>query len=215
MFILFVLIKVKVSKRKGNLAKSESNSLNLVFHEVIGKGSFGTVYKGSLKKQDVAVKVISRIRDSRGYNERNILYEQQGYENIVKILTDYSKTHKGHTYIYLVFEFVEQGTLRTYLANTTLNLEECLFLIDSLVSGLAYLHSSTMINSTGRKACVAHRDIKSANILVSKKHGCVIADFGLALNFDESKKSLTAEIIRNRQVIPEVIVQTPLLFFER
>lgn len=65
LFILFALIKSKVSKQKGNLIKSERNSLNLVFHEIVGKGSFGTVYKGSLKKQDVAVKVISRIRDSR------------------------------------------------------------------------------------------------------------------------------------------------------
>ena len=188
MFILFVLIKAKASKRKGNLIKSESNSLNLVFHEVIGKGSFGIVYKGSLNKQDVAVKVISRIRHSRGYNERNILYDQQGHKNIVKILADYSKTHKGHTCIYLVFEFAEQETLRTYLANTSLSLEECLFLIDSLVSSLAYLHSSTMVNCAGRKACDAHRDIKSANILVSKKYGCVIADFGLALNLNWLKE---------------------------
>lgn len=101
--------------------------------------------------------------------------------------------------------------MRTCLANTTLNLEECLFLIGSLVSGLAYLHSSTMVNCAQRKACVAHRDIKSANILVSKKYGCVIADFGLALNLDGSKKSLTTEIIRNRQVEQEAIVRT-LLF---
>lgn len=88
LFILFALIKSKVSKQKGNLIKSERNSLNLVFHEIVGKGSFGTVYKGSLNKQDVPVKVISRIRDSRGYDERNILHEQLGHENIVKILAD-------------------------------------------------------------------------------------------------------------------------------
>lgn len=52
----------------------------------------------------------------------------------------------------------------------------------SAASGLSHLH--TEIHGTRGKPPIAHRDIKSRNILVKKDLSCVIADFGLAVRFD-------------------------------
>lgn len=48
-------------------------------------------------------------------------------------------------------------------------------------SGLAHLH--TEIFGTRGKSGIAHRDIKSKNILVKRDWTCAIADFGLAVRY--------------------------------
>lgn len=59
-----------------------------------------------------------------------------------------------------------------------------------------------------RKPGIAHRDIKSKNILVRKDLSCVIADFGLAIVLD-SKHSQDVDHSRKvgttRYLSPEVL----------
>ena len=44
------------------------------------------------------------------------------------------------------------------------------------------------INGTQGKPQIAHRDIKSKNILVKSDGECAVADFGLAVVFDSQKQ---------------------------
>ena len=48
--------------------------------------------------------------------------------------------------------------------------------------GVSHLH--TEIFGTKGKPAMAHRDIKTKNILVKRDGACAIADFGLAVRFD-------------------------------
>ncbi len=56
----------------------------------------------------------------------------------------------------------------------------------SAARGLSHLH--TEIQGTGvpgGKPMIAHRDIKTRNILVKKDLTCAIADFGLAISYNK------------------------------
>ena len=63
-------------------------------------------------------------------------------------------------------------------------------IISGITNGVAYLHSDGA-QSGCRKVPIAHRDLKSTNILVTSDGACVISDFGLAMSLnsieDESK----------------------------
>ena len=60
-------------------------------------------------------------------------------------------------------------------------------LAHSAASGISHLH--TEIAGTRPKPAIAHRDIKSRNILVNRDLTCAIADFGLAVRFDRYSSS--------------------------
>ena len=50
--------------------------------------------------------------------------------------------------------------------------------------GLAHLHTEVIKDSVLIKPCVAHRDLKSKNILIkSDMHTACISDFGLAIKW--------------------------------
>ena len=82
----------------------------------------------------------------------------------------------------------------------------------SIATGLAHLHME--IIGTQGKPAIAHRDLKSRNILVKKDLTCVLADLGLCVRHkpetDEVDIPINSKVGTKRYMAPEVsAVQTP------
>ena len=63
----------------------------------------------------------------------------------------------------------------------------------SIASGLCYLH--LQIHATKGKVALAHRDLKTKNILVKKDLSCCIADLGLAVREERQIRNNNQESI--------------------
>ncbi|KAJ3604847.1 hypothetical protein NHX12_026899 [Muraenolepis orangiensis] len=114
------------------------------------------------------------------------------------------------TQLYLITDYHENGSLYDYLGSNTLDVRALLKLAYSSISGLCHLH--TEIYGTQGKPAIAHRDLKSKNILVKKNGTCCIADLGLAVKFNSDTNEV--DIPRNlrvgtkRYMPPEVLDET-------
>lgn len=85
-------------------------------------------------------------------------------------------SRNSSTQLWLITHYHEMGSLYDYLQLTTLDTVSCLRIVLSIASGLAHLHIE--IFGTQGKPAIAHRDLKSKNILVKKNGQCCIADLG-------------------------------------
>ena len=77
----------------------------------------------------------------------------------------------------------------------------------SASAGLTHLH--TEIQGTKGKPPIAHRDIKSKNILVKENLTCCIADFGLAVKYSTDTEEIDIKpdtrVGTRRYMAPEVL----------
>ena len=79
---------------------------------------------------------------------------------------------------------------------------------------MEHLHKE--INGTSGKCPIAHRDIKSKNILVKSNGECVIADLGLAIRFDTKERVIDSsdfdptkvKVGTKRYMSPEILSDT-------
>ncbi|CAB1326293.1 unnamed protein product, partial [Coregonus sp. 'balchen'] len=124
----------------------------IILQESIGKGRFGEVWRGRWRGEEVAVKIFSSREERSWFREAEI------YQTVL-----YNGTW---TQLWLVSDYHEHGSLFDYLNRYTVTVEGMIKLSLSTSSGLAHLHME--IVGTQGKPAIAHRDLKSKNILVKK-----------------------------------------------
>lgn len=108
-----------------------------------------------------------------------------------------------HTELWLVTEYHPFGSLSDYLRQNSITIPILLKMMFSIASGLCHLHTS--IESTDGKTAIAHRDLKSKNILVKKDLTCCIADLGLAVREVRSKLPLKKDsLIKNEKIVIDI-----------
>ncbi|URE19230.1 receptor-like serine threonine-protein kinase [Musa troglodytarum] len=161
----------------------ELEKITRKFTNVLGKGGFGTVFLGYLEDGTrVAVKTRS---ESSSQGTKEFLAEAQ---NLAKIhhrnLVSFVGYCMDGEHLALVYEFMSQGTLQDHLRGkapgaTALTWGQRLQIAVEAAQGLEYLHK-------GCKPPLVHRDVKSANILLSESLEAKIADFGLSRAFDNA-----------------------------
>ncbi|KAH8369556.1 hypothetical protein KR093_000155, partial [Drosophila rubida] len=169
------------------------DNLNLV--GMLGSGKYGTVMKGLLHDQEVAVKIYPESHHQYYVNERNIyalplmdcpaLLSYFGY--------DERRTMDGRMEYQLVLSLAPLGCLQDWLIAHTTDFAQCCGMLRSIARGLSHLHTELRLGEL-HKPCVAHRDLNSRNILVQADLSCCIADFGFALKVFGSKYEYKGEV---------------------
>ncbi|CAL1413847.1 unnamed protein product [Linum trigynum] len=146
---------------------------------ILGRGSFGCVYKGVLADgTDVAVKVFDDLEreandDDGSYsndNECEVLRNLR-HKNIIKILsTCYTTGFRA-----LILEFMPSGSLHKWLYshNYFLDIFKRLDIMIDVALALEYLHQ-------GYSVPIVHCDLKPSNVLLDGDLVAHIGDFGIS-----------------------------------
>ncbi|OEL22731.1 L-type lectin-domain containing receptor kinase IV.2 [Dichanthelium oligosanthes] len=158
---------------------------------LLGKGGFGSVYKGVLHKSamEVAVKKVSH-ESKQGMEE--FLTEassigQLRHRNLVQLL-GYCR-RKGE--LLLVYDYMPNGSLDKYLydrSKGTLDWPQRFHIIRGVASGLLYLHEEW-------EQIVIHRDVKASNVLLDSGMNGRLGDFGLARLYEHGDDPQTTRVV--------------------
>ncbi|KAM9307328.1 bone morphogenetic protein receptor, type IBb [Pholidichthys leucotaenia] len=174
----------------------------------IGKGRYGEVWMGKWRGEGVAVKVFSTTKEESWFRETEI-YQTflMRHDNILGFIAADIKGTGSLTQLYLITDYHENGSLYDYLKSNVLDVKALLKLAYSSISGVCHLH--TEIYGTQGKPAIAHRDLKSKNILVKKNGSCCIADLGLAVKFNSDTNEVdippNLRVGTKRYMPPEVL----------
>lgn len=167
---------------------------NFSCKKVIGRGRFGTVYRGILSNgQTVAVK---RMNLEEPFAKKHFLSElhilgQLRHRNLLRILGFF---HNAHEMI-LLSKFMANLNLDILLhgpQDSRLNWRQRLKIAVGVASALEYLHHGCCKN------VIVHCDVKPANILLDEHLEPHLADFGLAQllsNHHRTQSSLGSPLI--------------------
>ncbi|KAG6504064.1 probable L-type lectin-domain containing receptor kinase S.5 [Zingiber officinale] len=144
----------------------------------LGRGGFGTVYRGYLKEYDVEVAVKRIQKNSRG-GEREFVAEvttisQLSHRNLVKLI---GWCHDAGELL-LVYEYLRRRSLDKYLFGedsecSVLDWERRYRIVAGVAAALDYLHHGSVKR-------VVHRDVKASNVMLDEEFDARLGDFGLA-----------------------------------
>uniref|UniRef100_A0A1A8BRB4 receptor protein serine/threonine kinase n=1 Tax=Nothobranchius kadleci TaxID=1051664 RepID=A0A1A8BRB4_NOTKA len=179
--------------------------------ECIGKGRYGEVWRGQWQGENVAVKIFSS-RDEKSWFRETEIYNTVllRHENILGFMASDMTSRNSSTQLWLITHYHENGSLYDYLQRVAVETSEGLAMAAAIVCGLVHLH--TEIFGTEGKPAIAHRDLKSKNILVTKELRCCIADLGLAVTHSQADNLLDVgnnpKVGTKRYMAPEVLDET-------
>ncbi|XP_056862100.1 cysteine-rich receptor-like protein kinase 45 [Raphanus sativus] len=162
------------------------------FSHVIGRGGFGSVYKGRLQSgEEIAVKRFlgSSTRSERDFSNEVEILSKLKHKNLIHLLV--SALNKNQRY--LVYEFMPNSSLQSYISDPhrdshQLSWEMCRNIVQGIARGLRYIHEESQL-------WVVHRDIKPSNILLDLEFKPKIAGFELARMMQQGESEGESTVI--------------------
>ncbi|KAG0258924.1 hypothetical protein DFQ27_004392, partial [Actinomortierella ambigua] len=135
----------------------------------IGSGAYGEVFivewggiHCAAKKLLVTQEELHQVQIQK---EISILYHLR-HRNVIQFYA----THEHEEHFYLIMDLAEKGDLSGAIKHKSLNWKDKTRIAHEIARGLEYIHSLRII----------HRDLKSANVLLTKHMEARLCDFGLA-----------------------------------
>uniref|UniRef100_A0A667WVY5 Serine/threonine-protein kinase TNNI3K n=1 Tax=Myripristis murdjan TaxID=586833 RepID=A0A667WVY5_9TELE len=176
----------------------------LEFHEIIGSGSFGKVYKGKCRNKIVAIKryrantYCSKSDVDMFCREVSILC-QLNHPCVIQFV---GACLDDPSQFAIVTQYVSGGSLFSLLheQKRLIDLQSKLIIAIDVAKGMEYLHNLTQP--------IIHRDLNSHNILLYEDGHAVVADFGesrFLQSVDED--NMTKQPGNLRWMAPEVFTQ--------
>lgn len=223
-----------VSSTCANNINHNTELLPIELDAEVGKGRFARVRRAKLRQsaasdhfETVAVKIFRAAEFASWRCEKEIFSDANlKHESILHFLTaeerlttepEHDGLHAGMAggggggmvkEYWLITAYHPRGNLQDLILRKVLSWRELMLLGASLARGVAHLHSDR--TPCGRpKMPIAHRDIKSSNILVKADGTCCLCDFGLSLRLDPSLSSdelaNSGQVGTARYMAPEVL----------
>jgi serine/threonine protein kinase len=149
----FLMVKYEFKKLKDN---DKINKKKITIIKEIGSGMFGNVYSGLFYTIPVAIK---RIKCNISSELPDIILKELAISKLVDHdnVVSYYGHYRDKNYIYLVYDLLECGDLKTALVNQDSFLMDDFLKLQiaiDIVNGMVYLQSQN----------INHRDLKSANM---------------------------------------------------
>ncbi|KAG0563872.1 hypothetical protein M758_8G062600 [Ceratodon purpureus] len=185
------MLKKKWRIAHGTTVRFTYNEIQIItqnFSEIIGKGGYGTVYKGVIETDDTKVLVAVKQLGKLDQGVKTFITE-------VDVIGSIHHIHLIHLLGYcadahhkvLVYEYMEKCSLDKLLfrddkSMPILEWRPRFNIAIQTARGLAYLHDDI------RDQRIIHCDVKPENILIDSTYSAKVADFGLSriLNREQS-----------------------------
>merc|ERR1719491_363418 len=146
------------------------------FIEHVGTGSFGAVWCGHFRGQEVAVKqcAIGNAADTKMLLEEIRCLQSLRHPRLESYLGCCNKA----PHVLMLMDYMPGGSLQNLLFKKKqfIEFKEKARMAYEIAEGLAYIHGLGVV----------HRDLKTANIVLDTQLHCKVCDFGLTLMLEQS-----------------------------
>ncbi|AQZ17618.1 CDC15 (YAR019C) [Zygosaccharomyces parabailii] len=186
---------VSQTERSSRQEAQKKSQIQYQLKQVIGKGSYGIVYKAMNRKTQkmVAIKEVNYDNDDElaDIMSEIDLLKNLNHINIVKYHGFIQKSHN----LYIILEYCSHGSLKNFISRGNgLPEAKAKMYVKQTLNGLNYLHEQGVI----------HRDIKAANILLDSNNVVKLADFGVSTKVNTMTMAMTVAGSLN-WMAPEII----------